>query len=316
MNDARCANILIIDLTGDDDTASIDHYTTVHRTGIKRARPSEFETDTNQPVVKKQQVDTRQQDDEKRLKRFRSKPTNEYNQLRYRALTQRMFVLDRKREDTGDGYPIETVTLAGSTGNVYTIIIDKIPTCNCPHARKGNQQCKHTIYVLSRVLKVRPELEYQLAFCSFELREIFENAPLLPAQQVEGSSDGNRKPTDGECPICCDELVSEGFNEELVYCKASCGNNLHKSCFKQWAATKGGQSVTCPFCRQIWEHDDEDLDSLLQGGPVNFEGYKNVAGRLGMSGIRDTSTYSSWPSRGSWQTSYSKHMSRWNNRHW
>jgi hypothetical protein len=306
MTDARYANIPIIDLTGDDDTRSNDHVTAPYSTGDKRARPSDLEASLNQPIVKKQHVDAQQQDSERRLKRFRSKPTNEYHQLRYRALTQRMFVLDRKREDTNDGHPIETVTLAGSTGNVYTIIIDKVPLCDCPHARKGHQQCKHIIYVLSRVLKARADLEYQLAFCSFELREIFENAPLLPVQQVESSHDGNRKSTDGECPICCDELVSEGTKEDLVYCKAGCGNNLHKSCFKQWAATKRGQPITCPFCRHLWEDDSEDLDGLLQAGPVNSEGYKNVAGRLGLSGVRDTSTYSMWSS----QTGYNKHAPR------
>jgi hypothetical protein len=166
------------------------------------------------------------------------------------------------------------------------------------------------------VLKVRLELEYQLAFCSFELREIFENAPPMPAQQVESSDHGNRKSADGECPICCDELVSKGTKEELVYCKSGCGNNLHKSCFKQWAATKRGQSVTCPYCRQIWEGDGQDLDSLLQSGLVDSEGYQNVASRLGLSQVRDTSTYSTWSRTGSWQTGFIKDARRGYNRHW
>ncbi|KAF1819126.1 uncharacterized protein K489DRAFT_384026 [Dissoconium aciculare CBS 342.82] len=241
--------------------------------------------------MKRQQGEL-QLDDEKRLKRFRLRPTNEHNKLRYRALTQRMFVMDRKRQDNiENGRPTEAITRAGTTGNIYIIIFDKVPTCDCPHARKGNQQCKHIIYVLSRVLKVRPELEYQLAFCSFELREIFECAPLLPHEQDVDSDDGHRKPTDGECPICCDDLVSEQSRDELVWCRSGCGNNLHKPCFAQWAATKRSQVVTCPFCRKPWESDD-DSHGTLEDGTVNAEGYKNVASQFGLSGVRDESTYS------------------------
>jgi hypothetical protein len=44
-------------------------------------------------------------------------------------------------------------------------------------------------------------------------------------------------------PICFDKLKEE---DGLVYCKYSCGNNVHESCFKQWRDTKSdvGQEVT------------------------------------------------------------------------
>lgn len=233
----------------------------------------------------------RQPDEEKRLRRWRKHAPLSYQEIRDRALTQRMFVLDRQRDILSPDHAVETISLAGSTGNVYTITIDKVPSCDCPHAIKGNQ-CKHIIYVLARVLRVRSELEYQLAFTSSELRDIFARAPPLPSEQADNTKkDGNRKAVEGECPICCVDFEPEESNEEVVYCKAACGNNIHKACFKQWAATKKGREVTCPFCRTPWQGDEDTLKRVASMGRVNEEGYVNVASQLGLSGQRDYSTY-------------------------
>ncbi|KAF2479223.1 hypothetical protein BDY17DRAFT_328001 [Neohortaea acidophila] len=230
--------------------------------------------------------------EEKRLRRFRHAAPKTYHDVRHRALNQRMFVLDRQRRTTNSGeHPIEQIQLAGTTGNVYTITIDKVPSCNCPHALKGNQ-CKHVIYVLARVLRVPWELEYQVAFLTSELRSIFAQAPALPEEQgKESEEDGKRKALEGECPICCEDFETENTAEAVVYCKASCGNNIHKQCFEQWAATKSGQVVTCPFCRAKWEGDEDTLKKVVQMGRPNQEGYVNVASQLGLSGRRDYSTY-------------------------
>ena len=235
-------------------------------------------------------------DEEKRLKRWRKKAPQAWLDVRDRALTQRMFVLDRTRIDSKPEHSIETISLAGTTGNVYSITIDKVPTCDCPHAMKGNQ-CKHIVYVLSRVLRVkRQELEYQLAFVSSELKEIFEHAPPLPSATAEESEkDGHRKPIEGECPICVVDFEPDS-GEKILYCKASCGNNIHADCFNMWKATKPAGRVTCPFCRSPWQDDAEGLKGLAGGGNgrVNQEGYVNVAGQLGLSGRRDYSTYNSY----------------------
>ena len=236
---------------------------------------------------------TKDPKEEKRLRRWRDHLPHSYQEIRSRALTQRMFALDRQRDNSNPEHPVETVSLAGTTGNVYTITIDKVPSCDCPHARKGNQ-CKHIIYVLSRILRVPTHLEYQLAFLSSELKEIFARAPPLPSAQGDATEkDGNRKEIDGECPICCVDFEPEKSKEQIVYCKASCGNNIHKDCFQQWAATKKGEEVTCPFCRTPWQGDEETLKKVLGKGKVNEEGYVNVASQLGMSGQRDYSTYHS-----------------------
>ena len=207
-----------------------------------------------------------------------------------------MFVLDRQRTAELE----ETVQLAGTTGNVYTVTINKSPSCNCPHALKKNQ-CKHVVYVLNRVLKAPFHLQYQLAFLTCELQEIFEAAPPLPGSSETEEDDGKRKAIekDDDCPICCVEFSET--EDETVYCKAACGNNMHKACFQQWASQKkaGGEEITCPFCRTLWQtafEGDKAVKDILRnlGAEITEkteEGYVNVKDALGLNGIRGMPYY-------------------------
>ncbi|KAL2355597.1 hypothetical protein BJ546DRAFT_636734 [Cryomyces antarcticus] len=206
-----------------------------------------------------------------------------------------MFVIDRTRS-TPPSPPSETLSIAGTTGNIYTVTIAHVPSCTCPHALKG-AQCKHILYALVRVLKAPPTLQYQLAFLTSELDTILASAPPLPSAHASAAdSDGKRKPLDDDCPICCCPFEPEG--EEIVFCRAACGNNIHGVCFAQWAASKKGSAVTCPFCRTPWQGDEETLKQVSKSGKLNAEGYVNVAGQLGLSGRRDYSTYNShWVAR-------------------
>lgn len=40
-----------------------------------------------------------------------------------------MFVINRQRQGT-ENEPEEVIELAGSTGNIYTVKINKMPSCN------------------------------------------------------------------------------------------------------------------------------------------------------------------------------------------
>jgi uncharacterized Zn-finger protein len=235
--------------------------------------------------------------EEKRLRRHRARAPGSYLEVKNRALTQRLTVLSRERCGT-DELPEEKVVIAGSTGNVYTVTVGLVPSCDCPHAQKGNQ-CKHIIYIMLRVLKAREEVAYQLALTSTELRELIKNAPLIPGVETDGNDkpgeeqDGNRKPIEGECPICYDELDPK--NDDIVYCKASCGNNVHKACMQSWIQVAARGKATCPYCRATWDMEaafDGNLGSVdTKGLQRNEDGYLNVAGQLGLSGERDYSTY-------------------------
>ena len=83
------------------------------------------------------------------------------------------------------------------------------------------------------------------------------------------------------------DLETEG--EELVWCKAACGQNLHKGCFEQWAKSQKGKEISCVYCRTAWQGDDDSIakiQNVKEKGKVNKEGYMNVAEELGLSGHR------------------------------
>ncbi|PIG84150.1 RING finger domain protein (Znf1), partial [Aspergillus arachidicola] len=224
---------------------------------------------------------------ERRARVFRRKAPQTFLQRLNRATTQRMFVLGHTVTGADD-VPEMSFDIAGTTGNIYKIVIGKEPTCTCPDARKGNQ-CKHICYVLVNVLKAPQHLQYQLAFLSMELREIYEGSSLSREQtKVDDDNGGKRKAVEGDCPICFMEF--EPDREEIVWCRAACGNNIHKTCFQQWAVTKHSQGVRCVYCRSPWQADTSDvnLEQLRVQGQPTAEGYINVASQLGLSGQRGT----------------------------
>jgi hypothetical protein len=146
--------------------------------------------------------------------------------------------------------------------------------------------------VLVNILKTREDLAYQLAFLSTELTEIFANAPSTPqsgdAAAASTDTGGSRKPIEGDCPVCVMEFES---GEDIVWCKAACGQNIHRQCFEQWAKSKPGQ-VKCVYCRSLWKGDEDSIKRISKGGGVvNHEGYVNVAGELGISTHRDMGSY-------------------------
>ncbi|KAI1073537.1 hypothetical protein F5B20DRAFT_501261 [Whalleya microplaca] len=228
---------------------------------------------------------------EERLRRFRPKVPQSFHVIYERATSQRFYILGRTRGGTAQ-CPEESVELTGSTGNIYVVHIAEQPKCSCPHARAGNQ-CKHILYVMSRVLHARFDLVYQLALLSTELQEIFEHAPPIDGGDGSGAKkdDKNRKALEGDCPIC---FMPFEDAEDTVYCQAQCGQNIHKECFEMWAATKrksAGDQVTCPMCRTPWQGDDDMVKKIKRTGVVGSDGYVNVADQLGISGERDESTY-------------------------
>ena len=159
------------------------------------------------------------------LLRFRPKAPSSFQAVYERATTQRFFLLSRTRCGTPD-CPEEQFELTGSTGNIYRVHIQKQPTCDCPHGRASNQ-CKHIVWCLKSILRAPDAHVYQLALLSSELCDIFAKAP-APADESGTSpdKDKNRKPIDGDCPICFEEMRAGDAEEPLVWCKAACGQNI------------------------------------------------------------------------------------------
>ncbi|CAI7629576.1 unnamed protein product [Penicillium pancosmium] len=147
---------------------------------------------------------------------------------------------------------------------------------------------------LVHALKAPPHLQYQLAFLSSELCEILRGSSLnltRPAPSAD-ENNGNRKPVDGDCPICFQEMIEA--TEKIVWCKAACGNNLHKQCFDQWAAasrTSSAAGIRCVYCRSPWKSDAADINiqSIRKNNAnVGPEGYVNMASEFGLSTERGT----------------------------
>jgi len=152
-----------------------------------------------------------------------------------------MVVLERYRgveescHANHDDCPYHEVKLAGTTGNVYSVIISHLPTCSCPNTafkakNSGHALCKHILYVLHFVLKAAHHLCYQNAFLTSELKEIDANAPALPEQvKEEEPMDGKRKPIEDDCPICCMEFDRQ---DDVTWCRAACEYLLRLSLTK------------------------------------------------------------------------------------
>ena len=115
------------------------------------------------------------------------------------------------------------------------------------------------------------------------LESIFANAPVTRAPDEHGHEDdseslhdGTRKPIEGECPICV--FPMEAGEEQLVWCKAACGQNFHKECFDQWKRSKHGGLVTCVYCRTEWQEDGPKKGplALLSSSALTIGSYRNI----------------------------------------
>ena len=91
---------------------------------------------------------------------------------------------------------------------------------------------------------------------------------------IETDDDSGRKPLEGDCPICFEDL-SESSLENTVFCKAQCGNNIHKECFDQWAQSKRseGWEVTCgkSLSQLDWTWDEYTDGSVLSNKMGRWE---------------------------------------------
>jgi hypothetical protein len=85
--------------------------------------------------------DTNRETGEKRLREFVPAPDDKFKDKLKRINRERMFMLDRTMAQDWDRYPIETFTIAGSTGNIYTCTIGRKPNCNCMDAVSHTLEC-------------------------------------------------------------------------------------------------------------------------------------------------------------------------------
>lgn len=141
---------------------------------------------------------------------------------------------------------------------------------------------------MTKVLHAPYDLVYQLALLSSELRDIFAGAPPIDDPVDASAESDKRKPVEGDCPICYTELEFGGDADNIVWCRAACGQNMHQMCFETWARSRTSGKVTCPMCRSHWEGDEQMLGKVDRSRGTMLEGYVNVADQLGISTVRGT----------------------------
>ena len=68
--------------------------------------------------------------------------------------------------------------MLGSTGNIYTVLIGRVPSCDCPDHLRKSDVCKHLFFVYRRVLRLPASsaLLFQRAFLQSELAEMLQDS--------------------------------------------------------------------------------------------------------------------------------------------
>ncbi|KAF2793687.1 hypothetical protein K505DRAFT_349779 [Melanomma pulvis-pyrius CBS 109.77] len=85
---------------------------------------------------------------------------------------------------------------------------------------------------------------------------------------------GKRKPIEGECGICHDDL--QPSTEEITFCSSSCGGNMHYDCMKDWEERRlaAAECATCPLCHTQWkEQKDEQFHRFPDFNKAGFRYY-------------------------------------------
>lgn len=245
---------------------------------------------------------------EKRALRYRSTCPAKLLERIARAYTQRLYLIEQEPMD--EHSTSCALSVLGSTGNVYTVTLAHIPTCNCPDFQKKQDCCKHLLFVLLKVVGLPRSnpLVFQRAYLSSELEHLFG---LLSNRQVGGrsgvlantsvrqtfaqlktgspvkptttTSNERRRSLDenNDCPICFDPMSNK---ERLTFCQYGCGANFHTDCMTRWCRSA---QMSCPLCRCPWSSQPGNVAA----SPIQNEGYVNLGRLQGQSPIRDTSTY-------------------------
>ena len=158
----------------------------------------------------------------------------------------------------------------------FRVLIGSRVSCTCQRRMAEPELCSHTLFVLTRVLRVPASnpIVWQLSLIDRELEEVLKcslaagkgggrggrGAAATPAGGrgkgvvcEEPDSVRHKPEDDGPCPICYEDMAGE-LPQRLVFC-AGCGHNVHGRCLHVWANHQAsiGKELSCPLCRRDWE---------------------------------------------------------------
>ncbi len=145
-----------------------------------------------------------------------------------RALNQRMYLLDSRREESNYVFQVE-----GSTGTPYNVTISDNLKCTCIDFKKRKKVCKHIMFVICRVYKQNLVSDDP----DVNMLHVFEGTEGLEASSLSLT----KTIITGECSICYEDI------DNGEKCRV-CVGTFHKGCIKVWIKQKSN----CPMCRSIW----------------------------------------------------------------
>lgn len=182
-----------------------------------------------------------------------------------RSKVQKLYLIESLPTTTADS---KQYVVMGSTGNVYTVTIEPSPKCTCPDYKQRKNRCKHIYFILFRLFKLDDNKADKSKFNKDELLLMFLNTPPITENLIidynkkekyeklkSGKTSVANRATDDDCPICMEELEN---GSELVFCKYSCGNAVHKICFDMWSIKKS----TCVYCRANWYQEESEYINI------------------------------------------------------
>jgi len=204
----------------------------------------------------------------------------------------RIFLIQQKPRD-GTTLVREFV-IFGANGNVYTVKICYLPSCDCEDFHRGKNNCEHILFVYLKIFNVPPTdiRLVQKALLISELRPMLSSVTTMSPSILADSSitekyleltrvsrktkpQVSQKPIEGDCPVCFEKMST---SQELVYCKYSCGNNIHQDCFHQWRTSRTDEhkDVRCIYCRAKWDQDWESIrNAHMKDGYLNLAEYRD-----------------------------------------
>jgi hypothetical protein len=180
-----------------------------------------------------------------------------------RAFSQKLFLIETCSSTK--------YVVMGSTGNVYDVLISRVPLCTCPDNTVNKRRCKHIYFILCKVMKFNdPDKD---VFSDEDIELMLSNirqATELPYvdggikhayEKLKNTKNTNKKivaKDDDICPICLDDLHN---GDEFDFCEYGCGKCVHKVCFNMWCTRNDS---VCLICKKPWNKENKYVN-LLDG---------------------------------------------------
>ncbi|KAJ3385395.1 E3 ubiquitin-protein ligase Zswim2 [Lobulomyces angularis] len=182
------------------------------------------------------------------------------------------------------GIHCESNKLKKKNPNLFRICLGSLQSCSCSTFMNERELCVHILWVMLKVYRVdrSDEKLFQLSLVEREITELISQRNKSKLKSANKQSEVQLKNCSTEdgvvrrdieegdvCPICQDDLIGE---QPTIYCKKSCGNNMHSKCLKvlmeHQVRTLGENLVKCPLCRKDFGTCEEINQLIAESQPT------------------------------------------------